>query len=168
MLYYVPEAPRVISSLYQCYIMYQRRHGLLHLYISVILCTRGATGYFTFISVLDYVPEAPRVISSLYQCYIMYQRRHGLLHLDISVILCTRGATGYFIFISVLYYVPEAPRVISSLYQCYIMYQWRHGLFLVGSIALAAIVNARSASEKIDNYGDGYKSILYKLRHKLV
>ena len=88
---------------------------LFHLYISVILCIRGATGYFTFMLVLYYVPETPRVISPLYQCYIMYQRRHVLFHLYISVILCIRGATGYFTFILVLYYVLEVPRVISPL-----------------------------------------------------
>ena len=41
----------------------QKADKRFHLYISVILCTRGATGYFTFILVLYYAPEAPRVIS---------------------------------------------------------------------------------------------------------
>ena len=36
---------------------------LFHLYVNVILCTRGATCYFIFMLVLYYAPEAPCVIS---------------------------------------------------------------------------------------------------------
>ena len=59
--------------------MHQRRHGLFHLYVSVISCTRGATGYFTFMLVLYHAPEAPRVIPGGVYCYprvLMMMRLH--------------------------------------------------------------------------------------------
>ena len=107
------------------------RHGLFHLYISVILCTRGAV--------------APLVhnITPLHQCYIMHQGRHRLFHLYISVISCTRGATGCFTFTSVLYHAPGAPQVVSPLHQCYIMHQGRHRLF---HLYISVISSTRGAT----------------------